>query len=356
MKTALALTVLIVCLAAPAAVARGLPYLDTERQEGGTLVRSDEEALPPVFVPAPDPATAVWGEREPKEDAPPPERRSEPAERKAPERRGGLLGLPETATLVSGVVADAQDALAPVQALSTVPLLADPARETPPAAPEAPAQAEGTTTFYDVSEPEAVHPPVAPLMAAAVATATAAPGFALCWDRLRRVALLSVLYTRIAREKILDHESRERLLAAIQASPGVAVADVADRVGLARNTAVYHIRRLESEGLVTTQRQGRTRLCFVAGSARERTQADALATLRHETTRSMAQAIRTQPGLDQQSLCARFGVTPSLAHWHATRLVASGIVRKVREGRHVRYYPEPAFQDLVKNEPLARGA
>ncbi|HUR67893.1 MAG TPA: winged helix-turn-helix transcriptional regulator, partial [Candidatus Thermoplasmatota archaeon] len=138
--------------------------------------------------------------------------------------------------------------------------------------------------------------------------------------------------------------TRERLLDAIRAQPGLAVADLAEAARVPRNTVTYHLRVLEREGLVSSTRQGRNRLFFAPGSLPQRASADALATLRHETTFAVAKAIGASPGVDQKALCAQIGLSPSLAHWHADRLVATGLIDKRREGRFVRYYPGASFE------------
>lgn len=224
--------------------------------------------------------------------------------------------------------------LAPAQAPAAAPRVAAPAGPAPVGA----AAAEPVASAAIVISPVAVA-----ITAAAATAATTGSAAATVWERARRFLWLGLLYSRIAKERLLDHGSRERLLATIRATPGLAVADIAERTGLPRNTVTYHLRVLERERLVSSTRNGRNRLFFAPGSIEKRDQADALATLRHETTLAMARAIGETPGVDQKQLCARVGVSPSLAHWHADRLVASGVVDKRREGRSVRYYPGAAF-------------
>jgi predicted transcriptional regulator len=187
----------------------------------------------------------------------------------------------------------------------------------------------------------------AALVAAVAAGAAVAPAAPFAWDRLKRLAFLAALYTRIAKERLLDHGSRDRLLTVIRERPGLPVTDLADAAGVPRNTATYHLRRLEREGLAVSQRSGRVRVWFVPGGLARKDEASAFAALRHDTTRAIAMEVAAQPGLDQQALCARFGLAPSLAHWHADRLVQSGLVRKERDGRHVRYYPTEGLPRLA---------
>lgn len=222
--------------------------------------------------------------------------------------------------------------------------------------PVAPASAPATTTAPEA----AADASLVALGVAAAGTAAAPVAFSL-WDRVRRFGWLAILYTRIAKERLLDHGSRERLLVAIRARPGIAVADLAEASASPRNTITYHLRVLEREGLVSSTKNGRNRLFFAPGSLPPRAAVDvngpatspsrqqvvaAIATLRHETTFAVAKAVGANPGVDQKSLCTALGLSPSLAHWHADRLVASGLVDKRREGRSVRYYPGASY-DVV---------
>jgi DNA-binding transcriptional ArsR family regulator len=209
-----------------------------------------------------------------------------------------------------------------------------------PAAAEEPAEDGPLEVVYVGHAPPAplVAAPSAALVAVAAVTAAAPLAGGFGWERLRRLALAAALYTRIAKERLLDHTGRERLVLAVREHPGAAVTDLAVLAGIPRNTAVYHLRRLEREGLVSSSKNGRMRLYFAPG-AEQRSHAPALAVLRHPTTQQVATAVGATPGIDQRALCERLGLAPSLAHWHATRLVSAGVVTRERDGRHVRYYP-----------------
>lgn len=233
-----------------------------------------------------------------------------------------------------GMLADVED-IVPLAREGSAPQVTriEPAATAPTAAGAAPGHASSAATLAPAA-----------IAVAAAATAGGAPSaFSTLWDRLRRVGWLAVLYSRIAKERLLDHGARERLLDAVRAHPGASLADLARMTDAPRNTITYHMRVLEREGLVSSRRQGRHRLFFAPGAIERRDQAEAVATLRHETSRAMALTVGAEPGLDQKALCARVGVSPSLAHWHADRLVTSGVLEKRRDGRCVRYYPGAAF-------------
>lgn len=290
-----------------------------------------------------------YGERD---DAPPAPEEQPPAEpREAPpaEPEHGSSGLLAPA---APLVHEVAPVVEPV--LDAVPVDFDPLWLLDPRVPDAaPAPAPAPVVAPEPIRTASVAPEAvatadvgSALLAAGVAATSAAPAASLAWDRLRRFGLFAVLYARIAKERLLDHGARERLLARVRETPGAPLADLARAADLPRNTAVYHLRRLEKEGLVSSVRQGRVRLYFAPGTREHRENADALAALRHPTTRAIATHIGSAPGLDQRALCEAMGLTPSLAHWHATRLEGAGVVQRQREGRHVRYYPGPAMRLL----------
>lgn len=189
-------------------------------------------------------------------------------------------------------------------------------------------------------------------VAAVAAASSAAPAAGPLLERLRRFGWLALapLYTRLSRDSILAHETRDALFAALREKPGSAIADLAEAASIPRNTATHHLHMLERQGLVSSTRKGRVRLYFPVGSAAERRSAEAIAILRHDTTAHVARRIGLEPGVDQAALCAAVGVAPSLAHWHVSRLVQAGLVTQVRDGRRVRYYPGDSFH-LVASEP-----
>ena len=254
-----------------------------------------------------------------------------------------VIDFPPVARTVNGVVSDVTRTVGGIPILRSAP--------NPREAPSAPASAPPAPVYVGHVAPAASVAPAAPGSAiAAVALATAAAPVAAnggLWARLRRFGGLAALYTRIAKERLLDHGAREHLLDAVRATPGSSLADLARASGLARNTAVYHMFRLEREGLVSSLRNGRSRLYYAPGALEQRERAPVMAAVRHPVTASIARQVGAHPGLDQHSICARFGLAPSLAHWHAKRLVQAGVVEQRRDGRYVRYYPGANFASAM---------
>ena len=58
------------------------------------------------------------------------------------------------------------------------------------------------------------------------------------------------------------HELQDRMLEMLQGTPGITVRELADKLGVSRQLAVYHLRALTSRGLAKVDRHGLKMRCF----------------------------------------------------------------------------------------------
>ncbi|HET6404038.1 MAG TPA: winged helix-turn-helix transcriptional regulator [Candidatus Thermoplasmatota archaeon] len=183
--------------------------------------------------------------------------------------------------------------------------------------------------------------------AAAGALASLALVGAWRWGELRYAAapLVARLYSRIARDEVLDHRHREAILRAVREAPGVTVKELATASELAWTTVAHHLRRLEGSGLVVLRRDGR-RMRFYAVEAAPADLHAAYAALRNPTSARLAELVARAPGLAQKDACEALGLSPSLLAWHAARLEAAGVIIKTKERGRARYHPGPAWHQV----------
>lgn len=144
------------------------------------------------------------------------------------------------------------------------------------------------------------------------------------------------LLTRIGREEALENDLRREILEVVREEPGICASDVAERVGAAWGTALYHLRALEETHYVACLKHGRHRRYFENGGTHEG-EKEALAVLQNETTAEVHEVVRSNPGLSQQDVAEEAGLTPQALAWHLDRLREAGLVEKERDGRAVRY-------------------
>jgi predicted transcriptional regulator len=144
------------------------------------------------------------------------------------------------------------------------------------------------------------------------------------------------LLTRIGREEALENDLRRQILEVVREEPGICAGAVADRVGAAWGTALYHLRALEETDYVSSLKHGRHRRYFERGGTPVDDK-EALAVLQNDTTAEVHEVVRSQPGLCQSEIADEVGLTPQALAWHLNRLRDAGLVEKERDGRSVRY-------------------
>lgn len=209
-------------------------------------------------------------------------------------------------------------------------------------------------------------PEDAPLPPGALAAAGAAGAggaglllaLAWFWPRLKYAFTLALLpmYTRIERDAVLEHEKRDELYELIRATPGIHAHEIGEKARIGWGTTVYHLKLLENHGLIVSKKSGRYKRFFV-NTGEYTKKKDVYGALRNETAKAVADYIVNHPGTTQKEMCAALNIQPSLASWHVEKLEGVELVKRVKDGRMVRYFAGPAWADLnVRVNPLTGGA
>lgn len=203
--------------------------------------------------------------------------------------------------------------------------------------PAATAAAEPAAISSDASS---ITPIVAESLAVGATVAVTSGLLAYFWPGLKtwvfRVGFLP-LYAKISRAELFENEVRERIFNAIKTQPGVSASDLAREAGVSWGTTIYHLEVLEQNKMVSSIRNGRHRRYFENGCVIG-TSKDVVAVLQNAVTAKVERNVRTTPGVTQKQLATATGMSPQALHWHLTRLVRVGVIRKERDGRVVRHF------------------
>lgn len=167
------------------------------------------------------------------------------------------------------------------------------------------------------------------------------------WPRLKYALTLALLpmYTRIERDAVLEHEKRDELYELIRQAPGIHAHEIGEKAHIGWGTTVYHLKLLENHGLIVSKKSGRYKRFFV-NTGEYTKKKDVYGALRNETAKAVADYIVNHPGTTQKEMCAALGIQPSLASWHVEKLEGVDLVKRVKDGRMVRYYAGPAWEQL----------
>lgn len=141
-----------------------------------------------------------------------------------------------------------------------------------------------------------------------------------------------MLFSRIKKDKVLDHATRERIHETIQGNPGIHFSGLRRMLDMPNGTLVHHLRTLEREGLLKTERVG-GRLHFYAIGERAR-MAVGLSPRQDVILRSLVR----RPGIAQAELARHLGVSRQALHQHLAPLRDLGLVADLPHGRTRRLY------------------
>ena len=171
-------------------------------------------------------------------------------------------------------------------------------------------------------------PPPADTRTAASASATADPqgpdaGEAdpRAWDA-RRI-----------RRRLLSVDNRRRIVRLVEEHPGIHLRQVARDLGLALGTVEHHLHLLVRHGLL--ERHGfRGHSRYFAAGTTDAGERRMWALLNQEGPRRLLRALAADPDAGSTGLAQRIGLSRTATARHLQQLIESGLVDRLRVGRH----------------------
>ncbi len=172
------------------------------------------------------------------------------------------------------------------------------------------------------------------MMLAAVTTGAAAAAIGIgyaSWAAMKKLPpVVPPYYTRLKKADIVGHKARHDILNKLEEEPGMSLGSIVDELGDSRSTVMYHLRVLEKEGLVRSQREGRSRLFYPQGAP---------AHPHVELEDSILQTVMLNPGSDISEIARELGTSKQLISYHVNKLATSDRLWVEMDGRRKRCYP-----------------
>jgi len=177
-------------------------------------------------------------------------------------------------------------------------------------------------------------------VAATVGAITVGGAAVLLYQR-RAVRFLSfALFTRLVQPKLLDQATRARIAEAVTADPGVTASNIANRLGLHRGVAQYHLMVLEREEILSCVHTRGFRHYFPLGKfSPDEMQKRGL--LRQRNASALYELIKSAPGIGPSEAANRLGIPASRVTQLVSRLTEAGLLDRTRSGRNVRLRAVP---------------
>ncbi|MFQ6061540.1 MAG: winged helix-turn-helix transcriptional regulator, partial [Thermoplasmata archaeon] len=147
--------------------------------------------------------------------------------------------------------------------------------------------------------------------------------------------LVAPLYTKIKREKILDHFVRGQIYGYILANPGEHYNGIREALGLTNGSLAHHLRTLERERFVKSKRFGIYRRFY---PMHMRIPEDGFRA--NEIQKTILRLIEEHPGISQKEIAGLVNLTPPTINYHVGILANAGLIRVERNGRKTECYLE----------------
>jgi len=128
------------------------------------------------------------------------------------------------------------------------------------------------------------------------------------------------LYSRIRRDRVLDHGTRQELLRHISSHPGQHLRQLGETFGLSLSTVIHHLRTLERESYVRSYRDGRFRRFYPVRVPGNRRSPDP----RPEMQRRVLAVLNEQPGLSPSQIARALTCSRQALHYHLRQLERDG--------------------------------
>ena len=175
-------------------------------------------------------------------------------------------------------------------------------------------------------------PPIGAYVGAAVTTILAALGFgALASENVKYglVAIFLPMYSKIRRERVLDHFVRGQIYGYVLANPGEHYNAIKVALNLTNGSLAHHLKTLERERFIKSKRFGLYRRFYPINMRIP--DDDYFAP--NMIQRTIVDLIRTVPGITQKEIANRLGLTPPTVNYHINILGERRVIRVERAGR-----------------------
>ncbi|MCK5559704.1 MAG: Ig-like domain-containing protein [Thermoplasmata archaeon] len=141
------------------------------------------------------------------------------------------------------------------------------------------------------------------------------------------------LYRRLKGKKVLDNETRGMVRGYILANPGEHYSIIKRTLKLPNGTLTYHLKVLEQEELVKSERDGIYKRFYPVEM-----QLPKNATHLTKIQETILNEIIIKPGITVGELGKKIKINPRVINYHVKALVSAGLIKAERFGKRNRYY------------------
>jgi len=142
------------------------------------------------------------------------------------------------------------------------------------------------------------------------------------------------LYSRLKKDEMLDHFVRGQIYGYIMSHPGEHYNHIKSKLDVTNGTLSHHLRALEFQGYIKSQRDGTYKRFYPTDMKIPRTKGIKLSDLQL----GIIDAVRQSPGLSQKEIARREGLSQQTVSYNLSVLERMGLLGSSREGVRKKYF------------------
>lgn len=160
--------------------------------------------------------------------------------------------------------------------------------------------------------------------------------------------IVIAFYSKIRKDRIMDHETRQKIVDYLRDHPGAHYSAVMKDLDLAHGVLTHHLNILETQEIIFSKQDRQYRRFYLDGMASQ-------GPMLEGTQKRVMDAIRRKPGSSQAEIARYLDMGRMMVSYHVGELENLGMVRKIKEGRENRIYPGSVGAGPAVDHLPARG-
>lgn len=142
------------------------------------------------------------------------------------------------------------------------------------------------------------------------------------------------------------HPLRREIYQLVCETPGSYFFEIVSELAAPQGTLSWHLRMLEKDGLIKSEKFGGKRL-FFPKMLRSESAEKAFAILKNDTAAKVFDHIINNPGCYQSEIADKLNIHHDTVRHHILRLQEAELIDIIRDGRTVKYFPGELGKELI---------
>lgn len=164
----------------------------------------------------------------------------------------------------------------------------------------------------------------------------------------------------ISPKEALKNPQRAMLYGFIRATPGAHLKQLSDEFQMKTSSILWHIRKLESADLVSSERANGFRVFYpVDGGVEAKKLSRAISALQNENARRIQEMVARRPGLSVKELADRTSILGGTVRWHLRKLREFGLLDELVRDEGSLFYGTPLGERAIEaavGAPVSKSA